>query len=150
MNSPTIEARVAALAEDFDLLDDWEDRISHVIDLGRQTAPLDAAERTEANKVRGCASQVWIMREPSAIVDGGLRFRGQSDAAIVQGLVSILTNLFSDATPDQILQTDTAALLDRLGLVGALTAQRANGLASMVKRIRHEAAAALRPASDST
>jgi cysteine desulfuration protein SufE len=145
----SIEARAQALAEDFDLLDGWEDRIAHVIDLGRKAPALAEAERSEANKVRGCASQVWIVRDPSALVREGLAFRGQSDAAIVQGLVTILTGLFSDATPEDILRTDAAALLERLGLAGALTAQRANGLASMVKRIRHEAAMAVRPVSDS-
>lgn len=141
MNATALDARVEALAEDFALLDSWEDRISHVIDIGRQAAPLAEAERTEANKVRGCASQVWIVAEPSAVLDGGLRFRGQSDAAIVQGLVTVLMQIYSDAGPADILALDPNAAMDRLGFSGALTAQRANGLGAMIKAIRAKAAA---------
>jgi cysteine desulfuration protein SufE len=137
-----VSERVQALADDFDLFDDWDERMSHVIDLGRKAAPLSAEERIEPNKVRGCASQVWIFAEASPDRPGGLRFRGQSDSAIVQGLATIVTGLYADLTPEEILETDAGALLDRLGLTSALTAQRANGLAQMVKRIRVIAAAA--------
>lgn len=143
MTASPIADRLEALAADFDFLESWEDRIAHIIDLGRHASPLAEDERTEAHKVRGCASQVWIVREASATRPGALVFRGQSDASIVQGLVTVLTGLYSDATPQEILAVDAKAMLDRLHLSDALTAQRANGLASMVKRIRADAEAAL-------
>ncbi len=129
-----------ALAEDFAMLDDWEDRYRHIIDLGRGLEPLSPAEHVEANKVRGCASQVWLVTEPRA--DGTLHFRGDSDAHIVRGLVAILLRLYSDRRPEEIAAFDARAAYDRLGLGGALTAQRSNGLFSMVERIRRDAAAA--------
>ena len=129
-----------ALAEDFAMLDDWEDRYRHIIDLGRGLEPLSPAEHVEANKVRGCASQVWLVTEPRA--DGTLHFRGDSDAHIVRGLVAILLRLYSDRRPGEIAAFDARAAYDRLGLGGALTAQRSNGLFSMVERIRRDAAAA--------
>ena len=143
MSSGLLQTRADALIDDFSLLETWEDRISHVIDLGRHAAPLAAHERMEGNKIRGCASQVWIVAEPSASVDGALHVRGQSDAAIVQGLVTLLAGLYSDAAPAEIVAFDADAFMARLGLAGALTAQRANGLASMIKAIRAKAAAHL-------
>ena len=125
------------LAAEFDLLGDWEERYRYVIDLGRELAPLSDPERTDANKVRGCASQVWLVTEPQA--DGTLRFRGDSDAHIVRGLIAILLRLFSGRTPREILDFDPKAAFDRLGLSGALSAQRSNGLASMAARIRRDA-----------
>jgi len=128
------------LSAEFDLLGDWEERYRYVIDLGRALAPLDEAERNDANKVRGCASQVWLVREAGA--DGRLEFRGDSDAHIVRGLIAILLRLYSGRTADEILAFDARAAFDRLGLIGALSAQRSNGLNSMVERIRRDAAAA--------
>ena len=127
------------LAGEFDLLEDWEDRYRHVIDLGRALAPLTEAERSEANKVRGCASQVWLVTE--AEPDGRLGFRGDSDAHIVRGLITILLRLYSHQTPAAILAFDAKAAMERLGLSGALSAQRSNGLFSMVERIRRDAGA---------
>lgn len=138
-----IDDRVAALAADFDFLEDWEARIGHVIDLGRHLAPLADDERTDAHKVRGCASQVWVVSEPSATRPGALRFRGQSDATIVNGLIAVLVTLYSDATPREILDAEPQAHMQRLGLADALTAQRANGLVSMIKRIQADARGAL-------
>ena len=125
------------LKAEFDLLGDWEERYRYVIDLGKCLAPLTDAERSEANKVRGCASQVWLVTEPQA--DGSLKFRGDSDAHIVRGLIAILLRLYSGRTPQEILAFDAKAAFDRLGLAGALSAQRSNGLASMVARIRRDA-----------
>jgi len=132
-----IDIKLAELADEFDLLGDWEERYRYVIDLGKELTPLTNAERSEPNKVRGCASQVWLVTEPQA--DGALRFRGDSDAHIVRGLIAILLRLFSSRTPEEILAFDAKAGLDRLGLAGALSAQRSNGLASMVARIRRDA-----------
>ncbi len=130
---------MADLSAEFDLLGDWEERYRYVIDLGRELAPLTETERSEANKVRGCASQVWLVTEPQP--DRTVRFRGDSDAHIVRGLIAILLRLFSGRRPADILAFDARSAFDRLGLTGALSAQRSNGLFSMVERIRRDAAA---------
>lgn len=133
----SIAEELDALAEEFDLLGDWEERYRYVIDLGRGLAPLTDAERSDANKVRGCASQVWLVTEPQA--DGTLRFRGDSDAHIVRGLIAVLLRLFSGRSAEAIAGFDARAAFDRLGLMGALSVQRSNGLASMAARIRRDA-----------
>lgn len=133
----TIENALSELHDEFDLLGDWEERYRYVIELGNELAPLADAERTEIHKVRGCASQVWLVTEPRA--DGGLSFRGDSDAHIVRGLIAILLRLFSGRHPEEILAFDAKAAFERLGLAGALSSQRSNGLASMVQRIRRDA-----------
>ena len=135
----TIDQELTDLAEEFDLLDDWEERYRYVIELGRELAPLTDAERNEANKVRGCASQVWLVTEPQA--DGTVVFRGDSDAHIVRGLIAVLLRLFSGKTPQAISAFDVKAAFDKLGLAGHLSAQRSNGLASMAARIRRDAEA---------
>lgn len=132
-----IDDALTELKDEFELLGDWEERYRYVIELGRELAPLSDAERSEANKVRGCASQVWLVTEPQA--DGALRFRGDSDAHIVRGLIAILLRLYSGRPPEQILAFDAKAAFDELGLSGALSSQRSNGLASMVTRIRRDA-----------
>jgi cysteine desulfuration protein SufE len=137
MASP-IDQELDALAEDFDLLGEWEAQIQHVIDLGRTLEPLSEAEHNDANKVRGCASQVWLVTEPQA--DGTVVFRGDSDAHLVKGLIAVLLRLFSGRRPQDILAFDTKAAFERLGLASTLTQQRSNGLASMVARIRRDAA----------
>ena len=132
-----IDDALTELRDEFDLLGDWEERYRYVIELGKELAPLTDAERTEAHKVRGCASQVWLVTEPQA--DGSLRFRGDSDAHIVRGLIAILLRLYSGHAPDEILTFDAKAAFEQLGLSGALSTQRSNGLASMVGRIRRDA-----------
>ena len=134
---PGIDATLAELIDDFDLLEDWEQRIEYVIDLGRALEPLPDADRIDANKVPGCAAQVWLATERTD--DGRLLFRADSDSAISKGNVALLLKLFSDRTPAEILDLDAKAALDRLGLPQALTRQRANGLNAMVGRIRDEA-----------
>lgn len=133
------EIALNALADEFEVLGDWEERYRHLIDLGRGLEPLSEAEHSDANKVRGCASQVWLVSTPSA--DGRLRLRGDSDAHLVKGLVAVVLRLFSGATREDVAAFDAPAAFARLGLDGALSAQRANGLAAMVARIRAEAAA---------
>jgi cysteine desulfuration protein SufE len=135
--------RLSEIRDDFALLDDWEDRYRYVIELGRQLPELPEAMRTEANKVRGCASQVWIATRIDD--DNGVRrlhFVGDSDAHIVRGLIAILFALYQDATPDDILKLDPQSVFTEFGLAEHLTQQRSNGLASMVARIRADAAAA--------
>ena len=135
----SIGGTLAELVEDFDLLGDWEGRIEYVIELGRDLAPLPDADRIDANKVPGCAAQVWlaVRRE-----DGRLRFLADSDSALSKGNIALLLRLYSDRTPSEILAFDARAALDRLGLPSALTRQRANGLNAMVGRIREAALAA--------
>ncbi|WP_395689121.1 SufE family protein [Aestuariivirga sp.] len=132
------------LIADFDILDDWEDRYRHVIELGRQLPELPAADHTPQNKVRGCASQVWITSHASGDIDNPvLSFQGDSDALIVKGLIAIAFMIFSEKPARQILATDAGEVLGRLGLAGHLTQQRSNGFASMIQRIKQDAATAL-------
>jgi cysteine desulfuration protein SufE len=141
---PTIDE----IAENFELLDQWDDRYRYVIELGRTLPPLPDAEHNEANKVQGCASQVWLVthREPGGAAGPVLRFEGDSDAHIVRGLVAILLALYSGRPAREIVETDALTFFDRLGLRENLTPQRSNGLRSMIERIRNEARAALAPA----
>ncbi|MGA0605452.1 SufE family protein [Phenylobacterium sp. VNQ135] len=132
-----IQDALTELQDEFELLGDWEERYRYVIELGKDLAPLSDAERSEANKVRGCASQVWLVTEPQA--DGTLAFRGDSDAHIVRGLIAIVLRLYSGHSPTEILAFDAKAAFEALGLAGALSSQRSNGLASMVARIRRDA-----------
>jgi cysteine desulfuration protein SufE len=129
---------------DFQFLDDWEDRYRYVIELGRALPPLPEAARTEANKVRGCASQVWLATE----VNGAgaapcLIFKGDSDAHIVRGLIAILFSIYSGRCADEIVRIDAQDVFRRLGLAEHLTPQRSNGFASMVERIRADARGAM-------
>ena len=134
---PPPEVTLAELVEEFDLLGDWEGRIEYVIDLGKGLKPLAEADRTEANKVPGCAAQVWLATRR----DGDrLWFEADSDSAISKGNIALLLKLYSGRTPEEVLAFDAKAALDRLGLPSALTRQRANGLNSMVGRIREAAA----------
>ena len=135
-----IDDALTELRDEFEVLGDWEERYRHVIDLGKTLAPLSDEERTDPYKVRGCASQVWLVTEPQG--DGTLAFRGDSDAHIVSGLIAILLRLYSRRTPDEILGFDAKAAFEQLGLTGALSSQRSNGLASMVARVRRDAEAA--------
>ena len=140
-------ASIAEIRSDFELLDEWEDRYRYVIELGRALPPFDDALRTDANKVRGCASQVWLATEVVPPADGTssprLRFRGDSDAHIVRGLIAILFSIYQDKTPEEILAIDARRILADLGLQEHLTPQRSNGFRSMVDRVRRDATAAL-------
>lgn len=138
--SSTIGQALADLEEEFEVLGDWEERYRYVIDLGRDLEPLTDAERSDVNKVRGCASQVWLVTR--ADEDGRLWFRGDSDAHIVRGLIAILMRLYSGRTPAEITGFDARTAFGRLGLTEALSQQRSNGLFSMVERIRRDAAQA--------
>jgi len=135
------------IVENFTLLEEWDDRYRYVIELGRTLPPLAESAHTEANKVQGCASQVWLLThvKPDGSAGPILTFEGDSDAHIVRGLVAILFALYSGKSAREILATDTIALFDRIGLRENLTPQRSNGLHSMVERIRAEANAALMP-----
>lgn len=134
-----VDQAIQDLTDEFALLPDWEERISHVIELARTLEPLSDDERVEANRVRGCASQVWLVSERKTEAPEKLYFRGDSDAHLVRGEVAMLMRVFSGRTPGEILSIDPQALFDRLGLKEALTAQRSNGLFAMIKRIQDEA-----------
>ena len=133
------------IIENFSLLEDWDDRYRYVIELGRALPALAASEHSEANKVQGCASQVWLATSVAADGANGpvLHFLGDSDAHIVRGLVAILLHVYSGKHAKDILATDAVALFERLGLREHLTPQRSNGFRSMVERIKSDARAAL-------
>ena len=136
-------ATLTDIRSDFAVLDDWEDRYRYVIELGRTLAPLPDALRTDANKVRGCASQVWLATHVDK--NGGaprLTFEADSDAHIVRGLIAILFAIYDRHSVEEILATDADPIFAELGLKEHLTPQRSNGLASMVARIRADALAA--------
>jgi cysteine desulfuration protein SufE len=137
------------IRENFELLEDWDDRYRYVIELGRTLEPMPEAEHSAANKVQGCVSQVWLSKklERSDAGEALLKYRGDSDAHIVRGLVAILLTLYSGQTPQQILATDAIAIFDEFGFREHLTPQRSNGLRAMVERIRTDAREALAAAS---
>ncbi|MCU0832370.1 MAG: SufE family protein [Rhizobiaceae bacterium] len=132
--------QLATIRDDFALLDDWEDRYRYIIELGRDMPSLAEAEKTAANKVEGCASQVWLVTESDPAGGGRLRFRGDSDAHIVRGLVAIITTAYDGLTPAEVAGLEAEPLLASLGLDAHLSSQRANGLRAMVRRIKQEAA----------
>jgi cysteine desulfuration protein SufE len=131
-------ARLDDLFEEFELFDDWEERYKYIIDLGKDMAPLELAEKTETNKVRGCASQVWLVIDEAP--DGILRFRGDSDAFIVKGLIALLSRLLNGLPYEEIQDFSIRDTLNKLGLNEALSSQRTNGLMSMVERLKHATA----------
>jgi cysteine desulfuration protein SufE len=137
------ETTIDALVEDFGFLDDWEDRYRYVIELGKTLPELTPAEHNEINKVRGCASQVWLVSKVTGNGEPRLIFRGDSDAHIVRGLIAILLSLYSGRSAREIVETDPEAVFARIGLREHLTSQRSNGLSSMLARIRADAEAAL-------
>src|SRR5262249_10248079 len=122
----TMQDGLDDLADTFEVLGDWEQRYRFLIDMGRELEPLPDADHVDATKVRGCASQVWITTEREA--DGTLRFRADSDAHIVKGLIAVLLKLYSGRTPAEIVAFDAHAAMEKLGLPEALSSQRANGL----------------------
>ena len=136
------------IRDNFALLEEWDDRYRYVIELGRNLSPLSERDRSEANKVQGCASQVWLATtvRPDAATGPVLAFAGDSDAHIVRGLIAILFAMYSDKPAREILSADAIALFERLGLREHLTPQRSNGFRSMVERIHSDARAALAPA----
>jgi cysteine desulfuration protein SufE len=136
------------IVDNFALLDEWDDRYRYLIELGRALPPLPEPARVDANKVQGCASQVWLA---TSVATGGakgpiLNFQGDSDAHIVRGLIAVLFALYSGQGARDILSGDAIALFERLGLRDHLTPQRSNGFRSMVNRIRRDASAALQGA----
>ncbi len=134
---------IEEIVDNFSVLDDWEDRYRYLIELGRGLEPLADGERTPATKVRGCASQVWLITLALGRgAEAELKFRGDSDAHIVRGLIAVLFALYSGKKAGEILAIDERAIFTQLGLNSHLTPQRSNGLASMVARIKADASSA--------
>jgi cysteine desulfuration protein SufE len=142
MPLPAIET----IIDDLGFLDDWEDRYRYIIELGRMLPPLSEAARIDANKVRGCASQVWLESkiDRSHGAEPRLIFNGDSDAHIVRGLVALAIALYSGRPATEIVKTDAVVLFQTLGLKEHLSAQRSNGFRSLIERIRQEAAGSLK------
>ena len=139
---------IEEIRDNFELLEEWDDRYRYVIELGRTLEPMPEAEHSLENKVNGCVSQVWLSKKlDRSGTDAVLKYRGDSDAHIVRGLIAILLTLYSGRTPQDILSNDAIALFDEFGFREHLTPQRSNGLRSMVERIRSDARAALATAS---
>ena len=139
---------IDTIQADFEFLDEWEDRYRYVIELGRELPALADAEKNEQTKVRGCASQVWLVTERDVSGDSAdpvLNFRGESDAMIVQGLIAILLAIYNGKPATEIAAIDAHAIFAGLGLNDHLTPQRSNGLKSMIERIRSEAVGASTP-----
>jgi cysteine desulfuration protein SufE len=142
-------ADIGDIIDNFSVLDDWDDRYRYLIELGRELPPLADAAHNDANKVQGCASQVWLDTRvrPNGTSGPVLTFAGDSDAHIVRGLIAILFAIYSGKAAKDILASDALALFERLGLREHLTPQRSNGFRSMVERIRSDARAALATAT---
>ena len=138
-------ADIDEIIDNFSLLDEWDDRYRYLIELGRELPPLAAEAHNDANKVRGCASQVWLDTRVRPNGAGGpvLTFVGDSDAHIVRGLIAVLFAMYSGRSAKDILATDAVALFEKMGLREHLTPQRSNGFRSMVDRIHSDARAAL-------
>ncbi|BDW99974.1 SufE family protein [Maricaulis maris] len=137
MTAQDIQTEIDELVDEFDFLDDWEQRYRYLIDMGKALPDMPEAERSDVNKVKGCVSQVWLVTERDGKT---LTFRADSDAHIVRGLAALLVRLYSGRTGAEILSVDARDVLARIGLSEHLSPQRSNGLASMIGRIRGEAA----------
>ena len=136
MSAP-FQSRLNTLLEEFELFDDWEERYRYIIDMGKDMPPLKPEERNDATRVRGCASQVWLVMDSAP--EGILRFRGESDAFIVKGLIAVLIRLLDGLPYTEIQSFSIRDTLHRLGLDEALSSQRTNGLISMVERLKQAA-----------
>ena len=134
------DLKIEDLITDFEFFDNWEDKYKYIIELGKNCPSLNENEKNNNNKVDGCASQVWLITKKEKLNDKIiLKFKGDSDALIVKGLVVILFSIFSEKSPDEIIKIDAFEKLRNLDLERNLTMQRSNGLSSMVKRIKEEA-----------
>ena len=134
------DLKIEDLITDFEFFDNWEDKYKYIIELGKNCPSLNENEKNNDNKVDGCASQVWLITKKEKLNDKIiLKFKGDTDALIVKGLVVILISIFSEKSPDEIIKIDAFEKLRNLDLERNLTMQRSNGLSSMVKRIKEEA-----------
>ena len=127
------------IIENFQFLEDWDDRYKYLIELGEMLEPFPAEEQTRENKVQGCVSQVWVISQKSDDPDPVLSFMGESDAHIVRGLIAITLALFSNKPASWILACDEKAVFDQINLSEHITPQRSNGLKSLIERIKADA-----------
>lgn len=136
-----MKTSIAEIMDNFEFLDDWEDRYRYVIELGKELEEISAEERTTTNKVQGCVSQVWLITHSETDRNGEIRlyFKGDSDAHIVRGLIGIIIALFNGKTPTEILKTNLESIFEKIGLREHLTRQRSDGLTSMIKRVYDDA-----------
>lgn len=139
----TYPDNIQSMIDDFAFLSDWEERYMHVIDMGKSLAPLTLDEKTDATKVKGCVSQVWLVTETTSDTPTRFMFRGDSDAHIVKGLVAVVLEIYSGRTAQDIEALDVKAILEQLDLTEHLSPQRSNGLSAMIDRIRNVARGAL-------
>jgi cysteine desulfuration protein SufE len=135
--TPCIRTIEDEIVEEFSLFDDWESKYEYIIDMGRKLAPLDAAYKTDAHRIHGCQSTVWMASEYR---DGRVHYRADADAMIVKGLVSLLIRVLSGQTPDDIVNTELR-FIDRIGMTSHLAQTRSNGLRAMVRQMKLDAAA---------
>ncbi|MBL7727359.1 MAG: SufE family protein [Dinghuibacter sp.] len=133
----TIEATEAEIIEEFELFDTWEEKYEYIIDMGKKLPPLDDAHKKEENIIKGCQSTVWLVAEEK---DGQVFFKADSEAVIVKGLVSMLIRVLSGHPPDEIINAQLE-FIDRIGMKNHLAQTRSNGLAAMVKQMKHYALA---------
>lgn len=139
-----VQMSIEEIFENFEFLDDWDDRYRYLIELGRTLEPLPDEHQNDVNKVRGCASQVWLWALPGGGDDPVIHFVGNSDAHIVSGLVAITLALYSDKKASEILKIDAIKIFAQIGLEEHLTPQRSNGLRSMLTRIKNDASRAIK------
>ncbi|MDR2680316.1 MAG: SufE family protein [Tannerella sp.] len=128
----TINEKQDEIIEEFSVFDDWMDKYALLIEMGNSLSPLDDKYKTENNLIEGCQSRVWLH---AAFEDGKILFQGQSDAVIVNGIVSLLINILSGHTPEEILDADLY-FIERTGLREYLSPMRSNGLVAMLKQMK--------------
>jgi cysteine desulfuration protein SufE len=129
----TIQEKQQQIIEEFSMFDDWMDKYSYLIELGKELPPIDERYKDNSHLISGCQSRVWLHAEMKN--DGKIYFTADSDAVITKGIVSLLIKVFSGHTPDEILQADFG-FLDKIGLKEHLSPTRSNGLLSMIKQIQ--------------
>lgn len=134
---PSIDALEAAIVENFSLFDSWDEKYEYIIDLGKKLPALEQEHKRDENKVRGCQSTVWLV---AAYKNGLVEFKADSDAVIVKGLISMLIQVLSEHTPDEIIDAKLG-FIDRIGMTTHLAQTRSNGLAAMVKQMKNFALA---------
>ncbi|MFO1489533.1 MAG: SufE family protein [Kiritimatiellia bacterium] len=132
---PTIAETQEEIVQEFSMLESWEDRYTHLIEMGREIPKLPEAVKTDDRLVKGCQSRVWLLARQE---DGKMIYEAESDALIVEGLIALLLRVYSHRTPREVLAADTA-FLDRVGLSRHLSPSRTNGLHSMIRHIRRHA-----------
>jgi cysteine desulfuration protein SufE len=131
MENKTIDQRISKIVDGFSQFHNWEDRYKYLIDYGKNLSPLADEFKQEVNLVKGCQSQVWLVGE---LVGNKVIFKADSDASIVKGIIALLVEVYSDSSPDEILNTKPD-FIEKIGLAEHLSMSRANGLTSMIKQI---------------